>query len=76
LAVFYFGQSIENFRSSPKSRASLFHDSRYILILTKNGLSLILGDFFTNSSGHPGLSEAEEKQDRLVQSIEQTDVKK
>jgi hypothetical protein len=24
-----------------------------VLILTKNGLGYILGDFFTNSSGHP-----------------------
>jgi hypothetical protein len=26
----------------------------YVFILTKNGLGYILGDFFTNSSGHPG----------------------
>jgi hypothetical protein len=25
----------------------------YILILTKNGVGYILGDFLTNSSGHP-----------------------
>jgi hypothetical protein len=31
---------------------SLFID--FVLILTKNGLGYILGDFFTNPSGHPG----------------------
>jgi hypothetical protein len=32
------------------------HVKRHVLIniLTKNGLRYILGDFFTNSSGHPG----------------------
>jgi hypothetical protein len=28
--------------------------SRYELILTKSWFGYILGDFFTNSSGHPG----------------------
>jgi hypothetical protein len=28
----------------------------YALILTKKGLGYILGDFLTNSSGHPGAS--------------------
>jgi hypothetical protein len=27
----------------------------YVFIFTKNGLGYILGDFFTNSSGHPEL---------------------
>jgi hypothetical protein len=35
-----------------------FHDTRYvctyILILPINGLGFVLGDSFTNSSGHPG----------------------
>jgi hypothetical protein len=26
---------------------------RFVLISTKNGFGFILGDFFTNSSGHP-----------------------
>jgi hypothetical protein len=26
----------------------------FVLILRKNGLGYILGDFFTNTSGHPG----------------------
>jgi hypothetical protein len=28
----------------------------HLLILTKNGYGYILGDFFTNSSGHPAYS--------------------
>jgi hypothetical protein len=30
-----------------------FHGKRYVFILTKMGLAPFLGDFFTNSSGHP-----------------------
>jgi hypothetical protein len=30
------------------------HGKSYGLIWTKTGLGYILGDFFTNSSGHPG----------------------
>jgi hypothetical protein len=32
-----------------------FHGLRSVIILTKNGLGYILGDFFTNASGHPVL---------------------
>jgi hypothetical protein len=32
-----------------------FHGKSYALICQKNGLGNILGDFFTNSSGHPDL---------------------
>jgi hypothetical protein len=31
----------------------LISTKNYILIMTKNGLGYILGDFFTNVSGHP-----------------------
>jgi hypothetical protein len=31
-----------------------FHGSGYVLILSKNELGYISGDFFTNSSGHLG----------------------
>jgi hypothetical protein len=31
-----------------------FQVNRDVLVLTKNGLGYILGDFFTDSSGHPG----------------------
>jgi hypothetical protein len=30
-----------------------YHGNNYVLILTKTVLGYILGDFFTNSSGHP-----------------------
>jgi hypothetical protein len=33
---------------------NFFHGKCYELSLTKNGLGYILGDFFTNPSGHPG----------------------
>jgi hypothetical protein len=33
---------------------TFFHGASYAFILSKNGLGSILGDFFTNSSGHPG----------------------
>jgi hypothetical protein len=55
-AAVYFGQFIENFKSYPNYWASIFHDTRYVhtyLTFTKNELGYILGDFFTNSSGHP-----------------------
>jgi hypothetical protein len=32
--------------------ATFFQSKRCALITTKNGLGYILGDFFTNSSGH------------------------
>jgi hypothetical protein len=34
--------------------ATFFRGANYELILTNNLLGYILGDFFTNSSGHPG----------------------
>jgi hypothetical protein len=34
--------------------ANLYYSKIYALILAKNGLGNILGDFVTNSSGHPG----------------------
>jgi hypothetical protein len=47
-----FGQFFENDRSRTNFRI-LFPDKSYVLILTKNGLGYILGDFHINSSGHP-----------------------
>jgi hypothetical protein len=35
---------------------TFFHDKKCIFILSKNELGYILGDFFTNSSGHPDIS--------------------
>jgi hypothetical protein len=34
--------------------ATYFHGKSYVFVLAKNGLGYILGDFFTNASGHPG----------------------
>jgi hypothetical protein len=31
-----------------------FHSKNYVQNLTKNGLGYTLGDYFKNSSGHPG----------------------
>jgi hypothetical protein len=44
---------LENCRSITHL-ATLFHGEVCALILTRNGLGYILGDFFTNSSGHQG----------------------
>jgi hypothetical protein len=52
-AVVYFGQFFENYKSSPNCWSPFFHskcDNMYI-----NGLGYILGDFFKNTSGHPGM---------------------
>jgi hypothetical protein len=40
----YFVQLLENYRSTPLFRASLFH-AAHAHVLTKNGLGYILGDF-------------------------------
>jgi hypothetical protein len=48
--IVYYGQLLENNRSSPHY-CGTYVNAR--LIMTKNGLGNILGDFFTNSSGHP-----------------------
>jgi hypothetical protein len=42
----YCGQCFENYRNNAEFWAPLFHGTSCILIL---------GDFFTNSSGHPGV---------------------
>jgi hypothetical protein len=42
-----------NYRSSQIFRATIFSGKNYVLILTRNGLGYILGNFFKNSSGHP-----------------------
>jgi hypothetical protein len=40
-----------NYRSRPKFGATLIQDTSDVLILPKNGLGYILGEFFKNSSG-------------------------
>jgi hypothetical protein len=47
-----FGPFFENDKSSPLLWANFFNSKSCILIMTKDGLSYNLGDFFTNSSGH------------------------
>jgi hypothetical protein len=51
--IICFGQFFLNFRTSP--HFLLLFPPKYILCINfdKNGLGYILGDFFTNSSGHP-----------------------
>jgi hypothetical protein len=51
--IVYFGQFCVNFRSSANLWAAVFHFKVYVLILSKNALGNILGDFFASSSGHP-----------------------
>jgi hypothetical protein len=46
-------QFFEKYLSSQNSRASFFHGKRYALTLMKNVFGNILGEFQTNSSGHP-----------------------
>jgi hypothetical protein len=53
--IAYFGQFLENYRSSPKLWATLLEGKRNALCnFDKNVLGYILGNFFTKSSGHPG----------------------
>jgi hypothetical protein len=49
--LFALGSFSKIYTSSPKLWATSFQRIDYVLILTKNGLGYILGDFFTNSSG-------------------------
>jgi hypothetical protein len=50
-AIVYFGQFFENCRSSLHFFATFCLSRDDVLILTKNRLGLIFGDFFTNSTG-------------------------
>jgi hypothetical protein len=43
----------DKYKSSSQFWATFVHGKGYAVILTKNGLGHILGDFFKNSSGHP-----------------------
>jgi hypothetical protein len=49
----YLGQWFENYRSSVYFWNTFFNSTSYVLSLTKNCLGYIVGDFFTNPSGHP-----------------------
>jgi hypothetical protein len=50
--IVYFGK-FENYKSSPNFGATFSYGKLFALILTKNVLGHILGDFFATSSGHP-----------------------
>jgi hypothetical protein len=52
--VFTLDSFCENYRSSTGNWATSLHGKIAVLIIAKNGLGYILGDFFTNASGHPG----------------------
>jgi hypothetical protein len=47
--------SFFNYKSSANSLATVFHETSYVIVLTKDVFGYSLGDFFVNSSGHPGL---------------------
>jgi hypothetical protein len=51
--LFAQGRFFENGRNSPNLPATICRDESQV-ILTENGLGFILGEFFTNTSGHPG----------------------
>jgi hypothetical protein len=81
-ATVFFGQ----IQKLPKFSGYFFHGKRCVLILTKNGFGHVLGDFLTNSSGHPGfdrrfrkkseeirrLAEREKKPQRVLKRQKQT----
>jgi hypothetical protein len=48
----FFGQFL-NDPSIANFRTAFFRGKSCVLILTTNGLGNLLGDIFTNSSGHP-----------------------
>jgi hypothetical protein len=52
-SVVFFGQFIENYRSSSNSKATFFPQYHLCINFYKNGFGYVLGDFFTNSSSHP-----------------------
>jgi hypothetical protein len=57
LTLVYF---IQKYRSS-QIFGLFFHGKSYVLILTKSALGYILGDFFSNLSGHPVMAPMTEK---------------
>jgi hypothetical protein len=60
-AIIYIGQFFENYIISPHCWTTFFLRKRYVIIVTKNGLGHILGEFFRNSSGHPVINEGKYK---------------
>jgi hypothetical protein len=54
-SLFTLGSFVKNYRRSTNIWATYLNGKSYVLIISKNELGDILGDFFTNASGHPGL---------------------
>jgi hypothetical protein len=52
LGDYFLWAFLEIFRSSANLLTTFSQSICSVFILTKNGLGYILGDFFTNSSGH------------------------
>jgi hypothetical protein len=73
--VVFFGQFFENLKSRTNSWATCFHGASDVLIVTKNGLGYILGDFFTNSPGHPGVSRKIGRAVKLVFFVKRVEIK-
>jgi hypothetical protein len=57
----------------PKLLGYFFYGKSYVLILTKNALGYILGESFTNSSGHPGVEYHDGQTNMLGRSFERVD---
>jgi hypothetical protein len=55
LPIVYLGQGFENYRNSANFVATFSGGKGFVLVFTKIVLGYILGDLFTNSSGHPAL---------------------
>jgi hypothetical protein len=54
--LFTLGSFFENRRSCPNFWATFFIGNSHVFITTINGFGYISGDFFRNSSCHPGSS--------------------
>jgi hypothetical protein len=52
-AIDYFGQFLENYRSSPKAQRLLYYGINYALILQRTCWASFWVIFFTDSSGQP-----------------------
>jgi hypothetical protein len=50
----FFGQFQGNYRNSQCFLTKFFRGKSYVLIFTRNWLGYISGEFFKNSSCHPG----------------------
>jgi hypothetical protein len=50
---FTLGSFFVNYKSGQNFGAAFYRRKRYAIILAKNGLGCILGDFLSNALGHP-----------------------